>query len=553
MTTIPALKDASAVPPVAADLADMFGRAGRSLYLVGGSVRGLARGPLSPDVDLDFATDASPDEVLEIVRGWHEGTWTVGIEFGTVGLLKAGHRMEITTFRGDRYDPASRHPEVSRVSTIEDDLARRDFTINAMAVKLPDRTFVDPFGGLHDLERGRLRTPLSPEESFSDDPLRMLRAARFVAQLGVIPAPEVVEAMRAQRERLKIVSAERIRDELLKIIAAEHPAEGLDLAVSTGLADDFLPELPALRLEQDPIHRHKDVYRHSLAVMENLVHARANGGPDVYLRLAGLLHDIGKPATRRYGQDGVSFHHHEVVGARMAEERLRQLHFPTETIKEISRLIELHLRFHEYRPDWRDMVMRVLAEKNVGGEIAREVGRVVARAELGYRNAHALVEEVSSRLAKAGFEGSIVAIVREAMALRQKLFGAKPGWKDSAVRRYVRDAGPLLPRLNALVLADCTTRNINKAKRLQLGMAMFEARIARLAGEENIKQMRPALNGDEVMAHLGIPPGRLVGEALRFLLEVRLDRGELPKPEAKALLDEWAADQGIPKNSQESG
>jgi poly(A) polymerase len=533
--------ETSSIPPVALELAELLAQRGRSLYLVGGSVRGLIQRKLFED--LDFATDASAEEVLEVVRGWADGTWTVGIEFGTVGVMKEGHRLEITTFRGDRYEPASRHPEVTRVSTIEDDLARRDFTINAMAVRLPDGSFADPFEGSSDLDRKLLRTPLAPEESLSDDPLRMLRAARFVAQLGVTPAPELVEAMRAQRERLKIVSSERIREEFLKILAAEHPAEGLDLAVSTGLSDEFLPELPALRLEQDPIHRHKDVYRHSLAVMENLMPFKIDGKPDVELRLAGLLHDIGKPATRRYGPDGVSFHHHEVVGARMAEQRLRELHFPTDTIKDIAMLIELHLRFHEYRPDWRDMVMQVLFEKGVPEETAREAGRIVARAELEYQSAPALVEDIASRLAKAEIDDATVATVREAMALRQKLFGAKPGWKDSAVRRYVRDAGPLLGRLNALVLADCTTRNANKARRLRLAMAMFEARIRRLAEEENIKQMRPALNGDEVMSHLGIPPSRTVGDALKFLLEVRLDRGEIPKDEARRLLTEWAAEQ----------
>jgi poly(A) polymerase len=539
--------DVSAVPRVALDLAEKLGRTGRSLFLVGGSVRGLVKDALTGD--LDFATDASPGEVLETVSGWAEGTWTVGIEFGTVGLMKDGHRLEITTFRGDRYDPASRHPKVSRVSTIEDDLARRDFTINAMAVKLPEGSFVDPFDGRGDLDGGRLRTPLSPEESLSDDPLRMLRAARFVAQLGVTPAPELVDAMRAQHERLKIVSGERIRDELIKIIEAPHPSEGLDLAVETELAEEFLPELPALRLEQDPIHRHKDVYRHSLAVMENLMSEVIDGEPDIDLRLAGLLHDIGKPATRRFGPDGVSFHHHEVVGARMAEQRMRELHFPSEKIRDVSSLIELHLRFHSYRPDWRDMVMRVVSEHGVPEDAAREIGRIVARAELEYRNAPALVEDVASRLAKAGYDDATTATVRDAMALRRKLFGAKPGWKDSAVRRYVRDAGPLLPRLNALVLADCTTRNENKAKRLRLAMALFEARIRRLAEEENIKQMRPALNGDEVMAHLGVPPGPVVGAALRYLMELRLDRGEIPREEAEQLLDTWVVEQNPAKGS----
>ncbi|MGH2727644.1 MAG: HD domain-containing protein, partial [Actinomycetota bacterium] len=331
-----------------------------------------------------------------------------------------------------------------------------------------------------------------------------------------------------------------------KIIEAPHPTAGLDLAVATGLAEEFLPELPALRLEQDPIHRHKDVYRHSLAVMENLMdRVTADGVIDTDLRLAGLLHDIGKPATRRFGKGGVSFHHHEVEGARMVEQRLRRLHFPTETIRDVSTLIELHLRFHEYRPDWRDMVMRVLSEKQLPDEPVREVGRIVARAELEYRSTAALADDVASRLAKAGIDDEITTLVREAMGMRVKVFGAKPGWKDSAVRRYVRDAGPQLGRLNALVLADCTTRNVAKAKRLQLAMAMFEARIRRLAEEENIKQMRPALDGTEVMSHLNIPPGPTVGDALRFLMEVRLDRGEISKEEAKSLLDEWAATQDL--------
>jgi poly(A) polymerase len=531
------------LPRVVDELAARFAAAGRQVYLVGGSVRGLLLGEVSGDVDV--ATDAPPEEVLRILDGWHQGVWTVGIEFGTVGVVRAGHRIEITTFRGERYRPESRRPEVAPRSTIEEDLARRDFTINAMAVKLPERTLVDPFGGLADLAARRLRTPRSPEESFSDDPLRMLRAARFVAQLGVRPDDAVVAAMRAERERLRIVSADRVREELVKILAAPGASRGIDLAVETGLADLFLPELPALKLEQDPVHRHKDVYRHSLAVLDNLVAADAGGEPDVVLRLAGLLHDIGKPATRRYTKGGVTFHHHEVVGARMAEARLRALHFPTEVVRDVARLIELHLRFHEYRPDWRDVVLRALAVRGVADDVARRVGRIVARAELDYPSPEALVAEVVSRLEAAGVGSEVVEVVREAMAARRRMFGAKPGWKDSAVRRYVRDAGPLLGRLNLLVRADCTTRNPQRARRLALSMDMFEARIRRLAEEENLRQMRPALDGNEVMAHLGIPPGPLVGRALAFLQEVRIERGEIPKEEARRLLDAWAAEQGL--------
>jgi len=467
------LRDLVKVTPVAVELARRFEKAGHVLYLVGGTVRDALLDRLGSD--LDFATDAKPDEVLEIVRGWHEGRWLVGIEFGTVGVMKRGYRLEITTFRGERYAPDSRHPQVTPVGTIEADLSRRDFTINAMAFKLPAREFVDPHGGLADLAAKRLRTPLTPEESFSDDPLRMLRAARFVAHLNVHPERGLVDAMRAQRARLAIVSAERIRDELVKILGAQNASKGLHLAVETGLAERFLPELPALRLEQDPIHRHKDVYRHTLGVLDKIIASDPGPDPDIELRMAGLLHDIGKPATRRYEDGTVSFHHHEVVGAQMAERRLRELRFPNEFVDEVSKLVELHLRFHTFRL----------------------------------------------------------------------------GWSDSAVRRYVRDAGPLLDRLNRLVRADCTTRNQFRARQLGAAMDEMEERIARLAAEEDLKRIRPPLDGHEVMLRLGVPPGPVVGKALDHLLQVRLDRGEIGRDEALRLLDRWAVENGVRRSSSE--
>ncbi len=461
------VRDLINVEPVALELAKRFDRAGKELYMVGGSVRDAIR--RKPAGDMDFATGAKPDEVLEIVRGWGEAQKLVGIEFGTVGVLKDGHWLEITTFRSERYPEDSRHPQVVPVATIEADLSRRDFTINAMALKLPSPEFVDPFGGLADLADKRLRTPLTPEESFSDDPLRMLRAARFVAQLDVTPSPELVEAMEAQRGRLAIVSAERIRDELVKMLASPGASKGLDLTVETGLADLFLRELPALRLEQDPIHRHKDVYRHTLAVLDKLIASDPGPEPDIEVRLAGLLHDIGKPATRRFEDGKVSFHHHEVVGAQMAERRLRDLRFPKDTIDTVVQLIEMHLRFHTFRM----------------------------------------------------------------------------GWSDSAVRRYVRDAGPLLDDLNRLVRADCTTRNRFKARQLEAAIDELEERIARLAAEEDLKRIRPPLDGNDVMSHLGLKPGPPVGEALGYLLELRLERGEIPREEAFRLLDEWASQRGL--------
>ena len=450
------------IDPVAKELGDRFQAAGHELFLVGGVVRDLVMGRLQPESDMDFATDATPAETSRILRGWADAQYLVGARFGTVGARRNDQRVEITTFREERYPEDERKPAVTFAKDIRSDLSRRDFTINAMAVGLPDAEFVDPFEGVRDLAAKRLDTPLEPEVAFSDDPLRMLRAARFVAQLGVTAAPRVLEAIARMRDRLHIVSAERIRDELDKLLVGEHSAAGLALLVDSGLSDVFLPELPALKLEQDPVQRHKDVLRHTFAVVER-VEARP------VLRLAALLHDIGKPATRRITDEGVSFHHHEVVGARMAAERLRALRYPNSIVDDVVKLVELHLRFHGY------------------GE----------------------------------------------------------GWTDSAVRRYVRDAGQLLDDLNQLTRADCTTRDERRAARFAALQDELEERIARLAEQENLEAMRPPLDGRQVMEHLDLEPGPVIGEALAFLMEVRLDRGEIPAEEAYALLDGWAEERGI--------
>jgi poly(A) polymerase len=376
--------------------------------------------------------------------------------------------LEITTFRSDVYREDSRKPEVSFGHSIEEDLARRDFTVNAMAVRLPDGGFVDPHGGLQDLAAKRLRTPSGPAGSFEDDPLRMLRAARFAAQLELVPTPDTLAAVSERRGRLAIVSRERIRDELSKLLKGRAPGKGLWLVVDTGLAEEFLPELPALALEQDPVHRHKDVLRHTIAVVERATAYDADK-PDLTLRMAALLHDIGKPRTRRVGTDGVSFHLHEVVGAKMAERRLTELRYPAQLIADVRQLVLLHLRFHTYRL----------------------------------------------------------------------------GWSDSAVRRYVRDAGPLLDRLNFLVRSDCTTRNVFKAKQLAAYSDELKERIARLEAEEELASIRPPLDGRQVMALLGIPPGPLVGKALAHLLELRLDRGPMSEEEATEALFAWAKEQGL--------
>ena len=437
------------------DLANAFRAAGHELYLVGGTVRDawLKRG----HEDLDFATDAIPAETKKIVAPVASAVWLQGEAFGTVGAEVSGLRMEITTFRTEKYQPASRHPDVKFASDIETDLSRRDFTINSMAIRLPERTAVDPFDGVRDLSARLIRTPLDPVVSFTDDPLRMLRAFRFASQLDLKIDDAALDAIESLRDELKTVSFERIRDELSKLITGKAPARALEQAEAVGLTQHFLPELSNLKLEQDPVQKHKDVFHHTLAVMERT-------DPVLELRLAALLHDIGKPKTRRIDpKEGVSFHHHEVVGADMAAARLRTLRFPNEVVHSVSEVIRLHHRFHTYRL----------------------------------------------------------------------------GWSDSAVRRYVRDAGPLLPTLNAMVRADCTTRNQSKAKELARRMDELEERITELAAKEELDKIRPELDGKQVMDQLGIPPGPLVGDAMGFLLELRLEEGLLGEDEARRRLDEW--------------
>ncbi|WP_053762788.1 CCA tRNA nucleotidyltransferase [Streptomyces sp. AS58] len=454
------------VAPVADDLARRFQEAGFSLALVGGSVRDALLGRLGND--LDFTTDARPEDVLKIMRPWADSLWDVGIAFGTVGAQKDGYQIEVTTYRSEAYDRTSRKPEVSYGDSIEDDLVRRDFTVNAMAVALPEHRFVDPYGGRDDLAARVLRTPGTPEDSFSDDPLRMMRAARFAAQLDFEVAPEVVAAMKEMSGRIEIVSAERVRDELNKLILSANPRKGLALLVDTGLADHVLPELPALRLESDEHHRHKDVYDHTLIVVEQAIALEENG-PDLALRLAALLHDIGKPRTRRFEKDGrVSFHHHEVVGAKMTKKRMTALKYSNEMVKDVSRLVELHLRFHGYGT----------------GE-----------------------------------------------------------WTDSAVRRYVRDAGPLLDPLHKLTRSDCTTRNKRKAAALSRAYDGLEERIAQLQEQEELDAIRPDLDGNEIMQILGIKPGPAVGQAYKHMLELRLENGPMEHDAAVAALKEWWAQQ----------
>jgi poly(A) polymerase len=439
-------------------LAEGFVASGHPLYLVGGSVRDLARGSWV-HTDLDFSTGASPEEIKEIVRPWAAEMWLQGERYGTVGALIGGIRCEITTFRTERYQPSSRHPDIAFAADIETDLSRRDFTINAMALSLPDQQLIDPFGGVTDMKRGVLATPTEPLDSFSDDPLRMLRAFRFVSQLDVAIAPEVADAIVSLSSSLETVSAERIRDELSRLVKGVASGNALRAADETGVLRLILPELSELKLEQDPIHKHKDVFEHTLAVLER------TDADSLTLRLAAMLHDIGKPRTRRIDDEGVSFHHHEVVGADMAARRLRALRYPNLVVKEVSELIRLHHRFHTYRL----------------------------------------------------------------------------GWSDSAVRRYVRDAGPLLRDLNRLVRADCTTRNTSKAKRLAERMDELEARIRDLAAKEELSRIRPQLDGRAVMEHLGLQPGPKVGEALEFLMEIRMSEGEIDEDEAYRRLDEWAA------------
>jgi poly(A) polymerase len=461
-----------------APLTQRFRASGHRLYLVGGSVRDLLAGADTRTIDYDFTTDARPEAIKRALKGWADAVWTQGEKFGTIGARHGDRDFEITTHRAEAYHEDSRKPDVEFSDEVVADLSRRDFTINAMALELTadSPTLVDPYGGAADLAMRVLRTPLSPEVSFSDDPLRMLRAARFIARFNATPAPELVEAVREMHGRLSIVSSERVRDELDKLVTLPHPTAGLWFAIESGLADEFLPELPAMRLEQDPIHQHKDVLTHTLAVMEN-VRPPAEHTDDQLpfdfrrTRLAALFHDIGKPRTRGYQKGkGVTFHHHDAVGARMTRKRLEALRYSNDDVEAITELVALHLRFHTY-----------------------------------------------------------------AM-----------GWTDSAVRRYVRDAGPLLHELNVLTRCDCTTRNERKALQLSRRMDDLEGRIAELALKEELAAIRPELDGREVMEHLGMQPGPGVGKALAFLLEIRLDEGLLGETAIRERLDEWWRSQHSP-------
>lgn len=442
-------------------LSTLFAASGHELYLVGGSVRDAFLGNSSGD--FDFTTDALPDEVLTILSPWADAVYTVGEAFGTIAAIKDGFPIEVTTFRDEIYRDDSRKPVVSYSDNIETDLSRRDFTVNSIAVRLPEVKLIDPFGGLVDLAKKVLRTPLSPEASFSDDPLRMLRLFRFVATLGFEPDDAALKAVVRLGERLEIVSAERVRDELSKLITAPAPGETLLSLVSAGLADYFLPELPALAMEQDPFHHHKDVLAHTFAVVDK-------ASPNLTLRLAALLHDVGKPATREFGPGGVSFHHHEVVGARMARKRLRELKYPKQIVDDVSQLVFLHLRPHTL----------------------------------------------------------------------------KMGWTDSAVRRYVRDAGELLEPLNELVRCDVTTANERRERGIQRRIDELEERINVLATQEELSMMRPPVNGHDVMEFLGIEPGPRVGEIMEILLEKRIEDGPYSKEEALAIAKEWAMGPDIP-------
>lgn len=459
------------VPPAAASLGAAFARAGHELHLVGGSVRDALMGrTIDPQLpaDVDLTTDARPEQVLALVEPMAQAVWTTGIEFGTIGAQIDGQLCEITTFRADRYDRVSRNPEVVYGKSLREDLRRRDFTMNAMAVSVTgDQAFSDPFGGLADLARGELRTPALPQESFADDPLRMLRAARFASTLGVQVAADVQAAMTELSGELARITAERVQAELNKLLLGAAPRAGLELLVETGLADVVLPELPALKMATDEHGQHKDVYAHTLQVLEQAIELETE--PDLTLRWAALLHDIGKPATREFADGGrVSFHHHEVVGARMARRRLKELRCSKQLIEDVSQLVFLHLRFYGYRT----------------GE-----------------------------------------------------------WTDSAVRRYVVDAGPLLPRLHRLVRSDCTTRNKRKAQTLSATYDTLEDRIAELQAQEELAAVRPDLDGNEIMTILGIGPGRIVGQAYQFLLALRMEHGPLGHERAVEELTRWYADQ----------
>ena len=478
-----------------APLTERFRAAGHRLYLVGGTVRDLLVDSGRSDFDLDLTTDARPAEIKACLEGWADAIWNRGEKFGTIGAHKVNPETgesrpyEITTFRAEAYTDDSRKPHVVFADDIEVDLSRRDFTVNAMALELTGAdsagaaedlampTLVDPFDGAVDLATKKLRTPMGPHVSFSDDPLRMLRAARFIARYQLQPSDELVTAVKEMADRLEIVSAERIRDELDKLIVVDHPSSGLWFLIETGLADQFLPELPKMRLEHDPIHRHKDVLTHSLAVVENVrpIEEHPNivaGERDSFdfriTRLAALFHDVGKPRTRGYLEGkGTTFHHHDAVGARMTKKRMTALRYSNDDVAAVTELVALHLRFHTY----------------------------------------------------------------------------SMGWSDSAVRRYVRDAGPLLQELNVLTRCDCTTRNAKKAARLSRRMDELEERIDELAEAEELASLRPEMDGNSVIEHLGIAPGRVVGEAMKFLMEVRLEDGLIGDAAVRERLDQWWADQ----------
>lgn len=460
------------IAPVIDDLGRLFEAAGHELALVGGPVRDAMLGRRSND--LDFATSARPEQTEKLLKAWGDAWWDMGRDFGTIGCRKGDWVVEVTTYRSEEYDADSRKPEVQYGDTLAGDLGRRDFSVNAMAVRVPGRVIEDPFGGVMDLAHQVLRTPGTPEQSFSDDPLRMMRAARFASQLGFTVDPDVVRAMTEMADRIEIVSAERVRDELVKLICAAHPRQGLSLLVETGLAEHVLPELPALKLERDEHHSHKDVYDHTLTVLEQAIDLEPRlteragiAAPDFVSRFAALMHDVGKPKTRRFQDDGiVTFHHHDVVGAKLTRKRMKALRFSNDQIDAVGDLVELHLRFHGYG----------------SGE-----------------------------------------------------------WTDSAVRRYVRDAGDQLERLHVLTRADCTTRNKRKADRLSRTYDDLEARIDRLNEEEELASLRPDLDGNQIMEILGIGPGREVGEAYKFLMEQRLDNGPMAEADAIVALKAWWA------------
>lgn len=473
-----------ALSPVLSGLVRAFSQRGESLYLVGGSVRDALLGRLGHD--LDFTTSARPETIKEILDDYTPAVWDTGIEFGTVSAEKDGQQIEITTFRSDAYDGVTRNPEVRFGDTLDGDLVRRDFTLNAMAVELfvapagdsgaggqideVHGRFHDPMNGFAALRAGILDTPAAPEQSFADDPLRMLRAARFVSQLEIRVAERVEAAMRNMAGEIRRITVERVRAELDKLMGGRCPEAGWELLVRTGIADLVFPEVAGLHLTPDEHLQHKDVYAHSMTVLRQAIdQEEPEESPDLVLRWAALLHDVGKPATRAAKPGGgVTFHHHEVVGAKMVRKRMRALKYSKQMVSDVGQLVFLHMRFHGFS------------------------------------------------------EGQ---------------------WTDSAVRRYVTDAGPLLPRLHKLVRADCTTRNKKKAARLQANYDHLEERIEEIQAKEDLARVRPDLDGNEIMEILGLKPGPEVGRAWAYLKEVRLERGPMERPEAIKVLHEWWAEQ----------